>query len=134
MSGGSSGKRERSRGGVRWDETNLHENELIKAELQPIKISEPKTPYHGPTADSGAPAAHRIVHAPCPTPTQRMHAKYINGTRGIPPADDDGSGHMAPLTLEDCEVGAQCAGCCAFLQPLVIICQAEISCSHLDRR
>ena len=126
MSGGSSGKRERPRGGVRWDETNLHENELIKAELQPIKISEPKTPYHGPTADSGAPAAHRIMHAPCPT--LRMHTEYVNGngTRGMPAADDDGSGHMAPLTLEDYEVGTQCVGCCALLQPLAIICQVQL--------
>lgn len=50
------GKRERRRSGVRWDEHNLTENEQIKAALQPIKINEPKTPYHGPSAaeESGA--------------------------------------------------------------------------------
>lgn len=31
-----------------WDEQNLAENEKIKAELAPVKITEPKTPYHQP--------------------------------------------------------------------------------------
>ena len=41
-------KRQRSeKGGIRWNESNLAENEQIKAELAPRKIDEPKTPYHG---------------------------------------------------------------------------------------
>ena len=40
-------KRQRSeKGGIRWNESNLAENEQIKAELAPRKIDEPKTPYH----------------------------------------------------------------------------------------
>lgn len=35
-------------GGLKWDETNLEQNERIKAELPPVKITEPKTPYHAP--------------------------------------------------------------------------------------
>lgn len=27
---------------------NLEDNDKIKAELKPVKINEPKTPYHGP--------------------------------------------------------------------------------------
>jgi hypothetical protein len=34
-----------SKRGIVWDESNLAENELIKAELNPTKITEPKTPY-----------------------------------------------------------------------------------------
>uniref|UniRef100_A0A7S0UUU9 Protein phosphatase inhibitor 2 n=1 Tax=Polytomella parva TaxID=51329 RepID=A0A7S0UUU9_9CHLO len=33
---------------IKWDEHNLEENERIKSELNPVKILEPKTPYHGP--------------------------------------------------------------------------------------
>ena len=31
--------------GITWDEDNLAENERIKAELNPQKINEPKTPW-----------------------------------------------------------------------------------------
>lgn len=32
-------------GGVKWDEANLKDNEIIKAAMQPLtKIREPKTP------------------------------------------------------------------------------------------
>lgn len=43
-------KREPSKKGMslRWDEENLAVNEKIKEELNPIKITEPKTPYRGP--------------------------------------------------------------------------------------
>lgn len=34
------------KGGVTWDEHNLEENERIKMALNPMKIDEPKTPYH----------------------------------------------------------------------------------------
>ena len=38
-----------------WDEGNLARNEDIKAELNPTKIDEPKTPYHAPVdPDVGA--------------------------------------------------------------------------------
>lgn len=40
--GSSSGRR------ARWNEDNLEANELIKTELNPSKIDEPKTPYHSP--------------------------------------------------------------------------------------
>lgn len=36
------------KGGIQWDEANLEENVKIKAEINPRKINEPKTPYHGP--------------------------------------------------------------------------------------
>jgi Protein phosphatase inhibitor 2 (IPP-2) len=39
------------REGVKWDEENLQMNELIKAELNPTRIDEPKTPYHGPGSE-----------------------------------------------------------------------------------
>ncbi len=53
---GSKRERRRSGRGVVWDEGNLEANEAIKAAMQPIKITEPKTPYHGPSIadDSGA--------------------------------------------------------------------------------
>lgn len=38
------------RSGVRWDEANLVENEKVKAELNPKKITEPKTPYLSPAS------------------------------------------------------------------------------------
>lgn len=44
-------KRTRSdhkKGGIQWDEANLEENDKIKSEINPRKINEPKTPYHGP--------------------------------------------------------------------------------------
>lgn len=34
-----------------WNESNLDQNEVIKAELNTTKIDEPKTPYHGPLQD-----------------------------------------------------------------------------------
>ncbi|KAJ9526915.1 hypothetical protein QJQ45_017708 [Haematococcus lacustris] len=37
-----------SKGGLKWDEANLDENEKIKSELPVVKITEPKTPYHAP--------------------------------------------------------------------------------------
>eukprot|EP01025_Chloroclados_australasicus_P050645 TRINITY_DN5847_c1_g1_i1.p2 TRINITY_DN5847_c1_g1~~TRINITY_DN5847_c1_g1_i1.p2 ORF type:complete len:183 (-),score=44.02 TRINITY_DN5847_c1_g1_i1:278-826(-) len=40
------GHHSRKRAG--WDEDNLEKNEVIKAELNPTKIDEPKTPYHAP--------------------------------------------------------------------------------------
>lgn len=36
----------RASAGIAWNETNLEENEKIKAALPKCKISEPKTPYH----------------------------------------------------------------------------------------
>lgn len=43
-----------SRGRAVWNETNLAQNEQIKAELNTTKIDEPKTPYHPPIdADLG---------------------------------------------------------------------------------
>mmetsp|Transcript_4018 Transcript_4018/g.9997 ORF Transcript_4018/g.9997 Transcript_4018/m.9997 type:complete len:122 (-) Transcript_4018:341-706(-) len=36
------------KGSIKWDEDNLQVNEAIKAELPPVKITEPKTPYHAP--------------------------------------------------------------------------------------
>ena len=37
-----------------WDEDNLAVNELIKADLAPSKIDDPKTPYHAPLSpDTG---------------------------------------------------------------------------------
>ena len=47
--GGTSAKR------AMWDEGNLAANEVVKAELNPTKIDEPKTPYHAPAgvADDG---------------------------------------------------------------------------------
>eukprot|EP00892_Ulva_mutabilis_P000620 jgi/Ulvmu1/10559/UM065_0013.1 len=38
----SSGRR------AKWNEDNLEANEVIKSELKPTKIDEPKTPYHAP--------------------------------------------------------------------------------------
>ena len=47
--GAASGRR------ANFDEANLAENERIKAELNPTKIDEPKTPYHPPLEpDAGA--------------------------------------------------------------------------------
>lgn len=50
-SGGApaSAERSRSQRHIVWDESNLEENERIKATLNPIKITEPKTPFHGPS-------------------------------------------------------------------------------------
>lgn len=33
---------------IQWDESNLSQNEKIKAELNTTKIEEPKTPFHSP--------------------------------------------------------------------------------------
>lgn len=47
-------KRTRSdhkKGGIQWDEANLEENDKIKSEINPRKINEPKTPYHGPVEE-----------------------------------------------------------------------------------
>lgn len=30
---------------IRWDEENLQQNEIIKQQLNPQRIDEPKTPY-----------------------------------------------------------------------------------------
>ena len=51
---------------VVWDETNLAENERIKAELNPTKINEPKTPYHSPLDtdddhDAGESATRNLI-------------------------------------------------------------------------
>ncbi|KAH7624773.1 hypothetical protein Ndes2526B_g00142 [Nannochloris sp. 'desiccata'] len=68
------------KGGIKWDEDNLEENERIKKELNPRKIDEPKTPYLSPQAtedeeemlgdglsplslDDKAAAMHHAVHA-----------------------------------------------------------------------
>ncbi|KAK2075962.1 hypothetical protein QBZ16_001298 [Prototheca wickerhamii] len=45
LRGISTGKRS---SGVRWDEANLEANEDIKRDLNPTKITEPKTPYRSP--------------------------------------------------------------------------------------
>eukprot|EP00955_Chlamydomonas_euryale_P110338 365994-Chlamydomonas_euryale.AAC.4 len=60
--------------GVVWNEQNLEENERIKATLNPVKINEPKTPYHEllpeddvdvePLSLEGAPAP-RAGTCPC---------------------------------------------------------------------
>lgn len=39
---------DKNKGGIQWDEANLEENDKIKSEINPRKINEPKTPYHGP--------------------------------------------------------------------------------------
>eukprot|EP00889_Picochlorum_renovo_P000946 jgi/Picre1/27976/NNA_000937.t1 len=39
-------EKKKKKGGVKWDESNLEENERIKRELNPTKIDEPKTPYY----------------------------------------------------------------------------------------
>lgn len=41
-------------GGVTWDEHNLEENERIKMALNPMKIDEPKTPYHHSEEDAAS--------------------------------------------------------------------------------
>lgn len=33
---------------AKWNEDNLEANEVIKSELNPTKIDDPKTPYHAP--------------------------------------------------------------------------------------
>ncbi|EFJ47952.1 hypothetical protein VOLCADRAFT_104928 [Volvox carteri f. nagariensis] len=43
--------RKRPAAGIRWDEQNLEENEVIKASISKTKIDEPKTPYHGPLGE-----------------------------------------------------------------------------------
>ncbi|GLI60130.1 hypothetical protein VaNZ11_002198 [Volvox africanus] len=43
--------RKRPAVGIRWDEQNLQDNEVIKATINKTKINEPKTPYHGPLGD-----------------------------------------------------------------------------------
>lgn len=48
MKGMKRTRSDKAGGGIKWDETNLEENEKLKAELNPRKIDEPKTPYVGP--------------------------------------------------------------------------------------
>ncbi|GFR46162.1 hypothetical protein Agub_g7656 [Astrephomene gubernaculifera] len=47
----SGSARKRPASGVRWDEQNLQDNEVIKATISKTKINEPKTPYHGPLGE-----------------------------------------------------------------------------------
>ena len=46
--GGEGAPKALKRRKITWDENNLTENERIKAGLSPVKIDEPKTPYHSP--------------------------------------------------------------------------------------
>ena len=62
---------------VKWDEANLEENEAIKAEINPTKIDEPKTPYHRPLSDEGDdPAGKMLAYLvpPPPPPSASMHS------------------------------------------------------------
>ncbi len=71
---------------VKWDEANLEENEAIKAEINPTKIDEPKTPYHRPLSDDGddlldgTPAPHACpppLRHPCPQSDRVAHPQTM---------------------------------------------------------
>ena len=60
-------------GKVKWDERNLEENEAIKADINPTKIDEPKTPYHRPLSDEGDdPLGVTLTVSPS-TPTSHLY-------------------------------------------------------------
>ncbi len=72
---------------VKWDEANLEENEAIKAEINPTKIDEPKTPYHRPLSDDGDDLldgtlaypmhAPPPLRTPCPQPHRVAHPQTM---------------------------------------------------------
>lgn len=84
-------------GGVKWDESNLQENEIIKATMQPMtKIKEPKTPYHGPSAcDSDSDSAMQMDQLAL----DREGSQEIGGS-GISAEQANGESHCPAQPIE----------------------------------
>lgn len=84
-------------GGVKWDESNLQENEIIKAAMQPMtKIKEPKTPYHGPSAcDSDSDSAMQMEQLAL----DREGSQEI-GSSGISADQANGESHCPAQSID----------------------------------
>jgi hypothetical protein len=79
----------RASAGIAWNETNLEENEKIKAALPKCKISEPKTPYHTLLPDED------IELEPLALDGQAAGALQLTGSLPLPAAQFVSSGEAS---------------------------------------
>jgi len=85
---------DKAKSGIQWDEANLEENDKIKQEINPRKINEPKTPYHGPMEEE--PGCGEPGMSPLRLEEEVTTALHSGLTyrQGHPKSDEPADAHM----------------------------------------
>ncbi|GMH39015.1 hypothetical protein BSKO_06913 [Bryopsis sp. KO-2023] len=86
---------------IRWDEGNLSENERIKAELNPRKIEEPKTPFHSPPREEDFDMDEDPEYDPAKLNVENGAHKDTEATSSGGPSGvaENGNANHAPVTV-----------------------------------
>ena len=116
-------------GDISRSAANLEENDKIKAELKPVKISEPKTPYHGPLDMDGLPdeGPLRRGHAVATSwPVLAWGVASLTSVRFLRRGDRHGAPYARGGTLSQWSLAVQaCMFLLGFLQSGLCVCQCS---------